>query len=261
MITTWSKGAADEWMSEDILVDLSNLIGRHPWWHARVKLTLALLKQLGILPPARVLDAGCGWGVNLDALERHGYRVDGLDISRRILERLDKPQRSLVEADLTQSLPEPIEPYDAVIALDVIEHLDNDRIVVARLGQLTRPDGVAILSVPALPDLYSEFDEVQGHRRRYVPDTLRQAFSESNLRVERLFWWGSWMVPVLRRRKLKPRAHASLSPAETYRRYLALPPWPLSLGLRLAFTLDHLWTLQGKAAQGTTLFAIARRAE
>src|SRR2546425_649158 len=205
MITTWSKGAADEWMSEDILVDLANLIWQHPWWHARAKLMLALLKRLRILPPARVLDAGCGWGVNLEALERHGYRVDGLDVSRSILERLDNPQRSLVEADLTQSLPEHTEPYDVVIALDVIEHLDNDRLVVARLGQLTKPGGVAILSVPALPDLYSEFDEVQGHRRRYVPETLRQAFSESNLRVEHLFWWGSWMVPVLRRRKLKPR--------------------------------------------------------
>src|SRR5262249_30321368 len=113
MILTWSQGVADDWMSEDILVDLSNLVWAHPWWHARANLMLALLRRLRVHPPARVLDAGCGWGVNLEALERHGYRAVGLDVSRRILERLDGPQRILVEADLTQSLPPETEQYDA----------------------------------------------------------------------------------------------------------------------------------------------------
>ncbi len=51
MITTWSGGAADENMAEDILVDLAELIHRHPWWRARARLTLALLRRLGIAPP------------------------------------------------------------------------------------------------------------------------------------------------------------------------------------------------------------------
>src|SRR5262245_14880069 len=49
--------------------------------------------------PARVLDTGCGWGVTLDALEAAGYRTSGLDVSRRALERLDRPNRRLIEAD------------------------------------------------------------------------------------------------------------------------------------------------------------------
>jgi len=137
--------------------------------------------------------------------------------------------------------------------------LDDDRAAVAGLAQLIKPGGVCILSVPALPELYSEFDRVQGHRRRYLPETLRQACSESQLRIEHVFWWGSWMVPIIRMRKSRAQADASLSPAEVYRRYLVLPSWPISLALRLAFALDHLWTLSGNASQGTSLFAIARR--
>ena len=58
----------------------------------------------------------------------------------------------------------------------MIEHLDDDAAALASLGRLVRPGGTLIVSVPALPELFSEFDQVQGHRRRYQPDDLRAAF-------------------------------------------------------------------------------------
>ena len=64
-----------------------------------------------------------------------------------------------------------------MLALDVIEHIDDDRAAVARLGSLARPGGIVIVSVPALPELFTEFDRIQGHRRRYLPETLRAAFA------------------------------------------------------------------------------------
>ncbi len=259
MINTWSRGLADDCMSEDILTDLAHLISRHPWWHARASLMLALLQRMEVRPPARILDAGCGWGVNLKALERQGYHVDGLDISRRVLERLDRPGRELFEADLTKSLPANVRTYDAVIALDVIEHVDDDHAVLTGLAHLTKPGGVCIVSVPALPDLYSEFDAVQGHRRRYLPETLRCAFQDSGLHLERMLWWGSWMVPVIRRQRNRLRPEPGKTPPEIYRNYLSLPPWPLSSMLRVAFAFDHIRTLYGKTKRGTSLFALAQR--
>jgi SAM-dependent methyltransferase len=259
MIETWSCGTADECMAEEILTDLSELVWQHPWWHARAELLLSLLKWSQVHPPARILDAGCGWGVNLDYLERCGYRPAGLDISRRTLQRLDRPDRELIEADLTQELPTAVKPYDAVIALDVIEHLDDDRLAVARLARLTKPGGITILSVPALPELYSEFDEVQGHRRRYLPQTLRQAFEDTDLIVEHILWWGAWLVPLLRRQRKQKRMCDGLSAAAVYRQYLTLPSWPVRQLFRLAFAVDRLRTLYGRTARGTSLFAIARR--
>src|SRR6516162_7286159 len=105
MITTWSQGIGGENMDETILVDLRDRIRQHPWWHARARMTLGLLDRLDVQPPAWILDAGCGWGVTLEALERRGYRTTGLDISRRILEELDHEHRDLIEADLAQPVP------------------------------------------------------------------------------------------------------------------------------------------------------------
>lgn len=263
MIHDWSEGLVDVHMPEEILVDLGGAVARHPWWTARSKLARALLAELGAPPPARVLDAGCGWGTTLTALERAGYRAVGMDVSRRMLERLDRdrPGRELIAADLAQPLPARAEPFDAVLALDVIEHLDDDRGAVGRLAELVRPGGVLILSVPALPELFSEFDAIQGHRRRYSPESLRAAVAGagSPLEIERIFWWGRWMVPLLGRRRGRNKGRPGESAAEVYRRYLALPPWPGPLVMRLAFALEQRRALAGSLAVGTSLFAVARR--
>ena len=185
MIEHWSEGVADFNMAEEILVDLAGTIRRHPWWQARAALTLALLKTLQVVPPARVLDAGCGWGVTLDALEKQGYQATGMDVSRRTLEQLDRPDRTLVEADLTRPINREVKPFDAVLALDVIEHIDDDRAAVARLGGLARPGGIVIVSVPALPEMYTEFDRIQGHRRRYRPETLPRLSTAAAWRLSR----------------------------------------------------------------------------
>ncbi len=95
----------------------------------------------------------------------------------------------------------------------MIEHLDDDRAAVSALGALVEPGGFLVVSVPALPEMYGEFDRVQGHRRRYLPETLRAAFEGSGLAIERLFWWGAWLVPTLRRQ----RRRAALGVANHWR--------------------------------------------
>ena len=107
MITTWSRGEPDGFMPEAILTELSSLIRRHPWWQARTRLVLSIIDQNAISPPARVLDAGCGWGVTPGSCSRHvAIRASGLDVSRQAARTsLDhRPDRRLIEADLTRSL-------------------------------------------------------------------------------------------------------------------------------------------------------------
>ena len=252
MIETWSRGPADECMPEDIIVQTLEKVRRHPWWHARAKLALAVLQKHGVAEAASVLDVGCGWGINLQMLENAGYEVTGMDISRRILELIDRPNRRLIEADLTQPGSGTGQRYHAVLALDVIEHLDDDRAAVAALAKFLRPGGVAVVSVPALPDLFSDFDRVQGHRRRYLPETLRAAFKNTGFSEPALFWWGAWMVPVLKRMRGKQNS------GKTYSDYLRVPTWPLPLAMNMAFAWEKGRALAGKLKVGTSLFAVAR---
>ena len=260
MIADLTAGRPELPMDEEILVDLAPQVGRHPWWSARSRLVLALLSKFGIEPPARVLDAGCGWGTTLKALERRGYRTAGLDVSLAALERLDRPDRSLFRADLAgESLDGLPGDFEATLALDVIEHMDDDRGALTRLAETLRPGGLLVVSVPALPALFSEFDRVQGHRRRYLPETLRAAFEGTGLELEFVSWWGAWLVPLLARSRRRPKADPGESPAATYRRHLKLPPRPISWAFRLAFDLEQGRTLRGLTRTGTSLFAAARR--
>ena len=260
MISTWSRGDADSNMDEGILTELGAIIARHPWWEARGRLVIALLRRARVAPPASILEAGCGWGTNLAMLENAGYKVTGLDISRRSLERLDRAGRMLIEADLTQEVPAGAEHYDVVLALDVIEHIDDDSSVITRLARLTRPGGLVILSVPALPELYSEFDEVQGHRRRYTRDSLREAIERAGLlEISCIFWWGQWMARVLGRRKSRSRARPGDTSADIYKKYLTLPPWPAVHLMKAMFMIDHKRALAERNVTGTSLFAIAMR--
>jgi SAM-dependent methyltransferase len=247
-------------MPESLLVATLAKVRRHPWWHARASFALAVLRENQILPPASVLDVGCGWGVNLQALENAGYQSTGIDISRQILELIDLPGRRLIEADLNQPIPQTLERHDALLLLDVIEHLDDDRGVLRRVSQFLRPDGLAVVSVPALPELFSEFDRIQGHRRRYLPDTLREAFRDTGLAVSKICWWGAWMVPVLKRMRLKPEPKSGSAP-KTYSDYLRVPPWPIPLFMKFMYAREKRRALDGRLSTGTSLFAIARRKE
>jgi SAM-dependent methyltransferase len=255
MITIWSKGPADDNMPEAMLVETLGRVRKHPWWAARARLAQALLQADGIQPPASVLDVGCGWGVNLQTLEAAKYQATGLDISRQILELLDQPNRRLIEADLNQPPPADRELYDGLLLLDVIEHIDDDRATISRIAPLAKPGALLIVSVPALPELFSEFDEIQGHRRRYVPETLRAAFNGTGFTVEKTFWWGGWMVPVLRRMRQKKKTAAP----RTYADYLRLPLWPAPLLMKALYRWEHDLALQNKLTTGTSLFALARR--
>jgi SAM-dependent methyltransferase len=174
-----------------------------------------------------------------------------------VLDLLDRVAGQLVEADLSQALPEHVPTYECVLALDVIEHLDDDRQALEQLGRLLKKDGRLIITVPALPELFSEFDEVQGHRRRYTPQSLRSCLEEANLRVEDVLWWGQWMVRPLRGRKSGTRRQPGDANVDVYRRYLALPPWPGSWALNMMFRIDHRRTLRGRNRIGTSLIAIA----
>jgi SAM-dependent methyltransferase len=254
MIVSWSHGIADDCMPEDMLVETLARVTRHPWSNARAHLLLGLLRSSGVRLPAPVMEIGCGWGLNLTALEGAGYAVTGMDVSRRILEKIDRPERRLIEADINQAWPADADRYDAVLALDVIEHLDDDQGAVRQMANLLRPEGIAIISVPALPDLFSEFDQIQGHRRRYLPDTLRLAVEGGGMEVVRIFWWGAWMVPILRRLRRGGRASGPKSYADHWR----LPGWPAPTLLRIVYALEEKVALRGWLRTGTSLVAVAR---
>jgi hypothetical protein len=141
----------------------------------------------------------------------------------------------------------------------VLEHLNDERFTLGRLAGLLRPGGVFIVSVPALPELFSDFDRIQAHRRRYLPDSFRAVFEGTGLVPTKVFWWGTWMVPILKRMRLGPGSTRPSAP-KTYSDYLRLPPWPGPLFMKLMFAREKGRALDGRLRSGSSLFAVGTRA-
>src|SRR4029079_14886838 len=71
------------------------------------------------------------------------------------------------------------EPYDLILLLDVLEHIADDVAALAAARRALRPGGHLLVTVPALPWLWSRHDEANHHHRRYLPRGLRRSLRQA----------------------------------------------------------------------------------
>ncbi len=168
----------------------------HWWFRWRFKLIQQVLDQLALPSNARMLDAGCGTGQMLKMLQRRGEAV-GLDISpEAIAFAASRGAKNLVLG--TVSAP-PFEPgaFDVALALDVIEHVDDDLAMLDGLRTLVKPDGAVIITVPAFDFLWSEHDLINHHRRRYTVEMLERRIEEAGLEIDRITYCNTTLFPAV----------------------------------------------------------------
>ncbi|MCA1615503.1 MAG: class I SAM-dependent methyltransferase [Acidobacteria bacterium] len=179
------------------------------WWFAGRRLILEsfvgrIVSESG-LPPgarARILDVGCGTGANLEMLARFGD-AEGVDISEDALRFCRARGLTRVRAGAAESLPYADAQFDLVTALDVVEHLDDDRAGLREMRRVLRPSGRALLFVPAFMWLWGVQDDVSNHRRRYTVPGLRAAVEGAGLSVERATYANvTFFAPILAGRAL-----------------------------------------------------------
>lgn len=77
---------------------------------------------------------------------------------------------------------------DAVVMVNVLEHIPDDVGALRRARELVRPGGAVAVFVPALQALYGSLDALVGHERRYERAALGEAMAAAGLRVETLRW-------------------------------------------------------------------------
>ncbi|MQA01401.1 MAG: methyltransferase domain-containing protein [Streptosporangiales bacterium] len=134
-----------------------------------------------------VLEVGAGMGEFASTFTgpKH-YLVTDLDpdcvrlMAQRFDERPEIEARQM-DAEGTVDLDEPV---DTVLAVNVLEHIEDDVDALRRLAAHVRPGGTVIMWVPGYQALYGDFDRAVGHHRRYTPRTLRAAFESAGLRPD-----------------------------------------------------------------------------
>ena len=173
------------------------------WWFvARRRLIASLLDahypRDGRL---RLLDIGCGTGAMLDVLAPFGDVV-GADFAPEALQfcraRGAEQGRTypLTRADVRR-LPFAGDSFDAVTAMDVIEHIDDDKAASAEIFRVLKPGGRLFVTVPAYQFLWSEHDEALHHHRRYTAPHLKDVFQRVGFSVPKVSYTVSSLLPPI----------------------------------------------------------------
>src|SRR4051812_48806521 len=127
-----------------------------------------------------VLELGPGMGhfaAELDALGLD--RLVLADTEAYALTRLRERYAGRDDVDVVEvTVPGPVrigEPVETIVAMNVIEHIDDDVAAMRDLATVLVPGGRLILWAPGYPALYGDFDRKVGHVRRYTPATMGAA--------------------------------------------------------------------------------------
>ncbi|NDU76077.1 methyltransferase domain-containing protein [Actinomadura sp. DSM 109109] len=215
------------------------------WWY-RERREILSAELLRFSVPGTAVDIGAASGASCRVLEAHGWSATAIDLSPDAVALARACGVEAYEGD-ARYLPLPESGYDLALALDVLEHVEDDRRAAAEVARVLRPGGTALVSVPCDMALWSAHDVALGRVRRYTRRTLVELLEGAGLVLERVWSRGVLHRPLLR-----------LLRNRTVRREDLAPLHPLvNEALRLSAALERRLPVSGWP--GVWLFARARR--
>lgn len=245
-------------MEPDEYIRLAEYETWYWWYRAERRALVDAVRDLGLAPAARVLDAGCGTGRNLaeltGALDVVGVGVDASVHAARRWNAATGVRRQLGSVN---ALPFGDATFDAVVSVDVLccDGVDP-ACAMAEFARVVRARGAVVLLVPAYQGLLSRHDAAVHCVRRFNRKALRRLMERSGLTPDRMTHLFAPLLPVVagkrwwdRRRRCDIAAVSDLSP---------LPGW-LNGAL---FALARAEQVLGRFLTipvGSTILAVARK--
>jgi 2-polyprenyl-3-methyl-5-hydroxy-6-metoxy-1,4-benzoquinol methylase len=143
----------------------------HWWFVSRREIIRHFLKKR-LTKKIDILDFGCGAGINLKMLNEFG-KVYYFDINKRIIAKIKSNYNShnfkyLKNFNLSKK------KFDLIVALDVIEHISNEKKVINNLSKKLNKNGKILITVPAYNFLFSSKDVDLHHKRRYTLQSIAE---------------------------------------------------------------------------------------
>jgi len=187
------------------------LESRNYWFRSRNRL---LTRALGSYFPGvhRLLEIGCGTGFVLSGFQAAFPHLvlSGSELFGEGLVFADQrmPDVTLLQMD-ARRIPYERE-FDVIGAFDVIEHIEDDELVLSQMFRATKPGGGIIITVPQHQFLWSVVDEHAFHKRRYSWKDLVSKVERAGFHVIRTTSFVSLLLPLLlvsRRRRHMTRAN------------------------------------------------------
>lgn len=231
------------------------------WWFVgRHRLVEALIcERYG--PPGRqaepltILDVGCGTGAMSARLTRWG-RVVSADFSSHALQFSRKRGLThLVQADAMR-LPLASSTFDLLVAMDMLEHLPDDRAALCEFHRVLKPGGRLFATVPAYPHLWSEHDLALMHHRRYLRREMAERVASAGFRLEKLSHTMMMLYPLVAAQR---RLHAKRPHHDPPEAALPLFPAPVNAALTGLLTVENTLARRLNFPFGVTILCIAAK--
>ncbi len=171
---------------------------KHWWFVSKKKIVLDIIDRYIVKDTdTKVLDIGCGSGLMLNALENVGQTF-GMDMSDDAINFSKEIFNGKVKKGF---LPDQI-PFDEnffglITALDVIEHVDKDVDSLKGIRAHLTSGGRAVITVPAYMLLWSKFDELNEHKRRYALTELKTKLLQAGFTIEKISYYNTLLFPIV----------------------------------------------------------------
>ncbi|HEY8501394.1 MAG TPA: methyltransferase domain-containing protein [Solirubrobacterales bacterium] len=210
----------------------------------------------GYLPqqePFELVDVGAGPGFLGDFLASRYPNAE-----YRYVEPLESLEQSLVERFGEAGNRRDGDSFGQaqfVTLLDVLEHQEHDRVFLNDLAEKMAPGSLLLLTVPAMPSLWSAWDEMLGHYRRYTKRSLTETARGLPFEVEEVGYLFPELLPLGWVRRVRMNGKGSVD-AGASTEFPDLPNWLNTAIYRISKPSS---TLRRRWPAGTSVFAALRR--
>jgi len=186
--------------------DALERVEREHWFYKGKRLLVRhwIERAANLMAGDRIVDCGAGTGELVRELrgmfEYQGIAVIGIEYSeeaRRLA--LERKGTGLLAGSILD-LPLKDATSKVTVALDVLEHVEDDRLAFSELLRITAPGGIIIINVPAFMSLWSQWDVSLGHYRRYSKAMLHDVLAPHRMEFEILHFEYAFL-PILSLRK------------------------------------------------------------
>jgi len=235
----------------------SDLHTIHWWWRARehaIERTILrhIFPRLKSRIPIDIFEIGAASGMNFHIFRSMGS-ISGIEIDNNWSFDSQAINNSIIYADFSTVCLLP-ETYDLVVALDVIEHIQNDSFVMKKVRTILKPGGIFLVNVPAWNQLWTQHDVVNCHYRRYSPSSLNSLALSCGYRIlsmHSLFFW-----PALGKLLIKLVKRVLPSNEFLQKSQIKIPPYLINIFLTQLSKLENRILEHFPSGPGSSLIAV-----
>jgi SAM-dependent methyltransferase len=245
-------------MDASLYPRMAEIEDAHWWFAARRTIVERMIEGLALPSEAAILEPGCGTGGNFAMLARRGrlYAMDSDASAIGFAGRRGLAQ--LARGALPGDIPFGDLRFDLVVMTDVLEHLDDEAGALAALRARMKAGGWLLMTVPAMPWLWSEHDVTHHHRRRYRARELRRLIAGAGFELSCLSYYNFMLFPAIAGARLIQRMRSRKANGPNGHHDLAMPPVALNALLRQIFAGERYIVGRAWIPFGVSLIVLAR---